>query len=69
MKQLRYGISLILLGNLLYLSYIFFSSDKSSSFGDFSNGFLLGLSIGTNLIGIIMVAIYMSKSKNNKIDK
>lgn len=69
MKQLRYGLSLILFGNLLYLLYILLSSTKSSSFGDFSNGFLLGLSIGINLIGIIIVAIYMSKSKNNKIDK
>lgn len=67
MKQLKLGISLIALGNLLYLMYIFFAKGDSSNFGDFTNGLLLGLSIGTNLVGIVLSGIYISKNnKNNK---
>lgn len=61
MKKETYGIFLIILGNLLYLSYIFFSSKVSSNFGDFSSGVLLGLSIATNLVGIIATVRSMSK--------
>ena len=50
MKKENYGILLIILGNLLYLSYIFFGNKISSSFSEFSSGVLLGLSIGTNLV-------------------
>lgn len=62
MDKLKTGISLIILGNLLYLAYIFFTGNETSSFGDFSRGLLLGLSIGTNLVGIILTVIYISKS-------
>lgn len=63
MKKENYGIFLIVLGNLLYLSYIFFGSKVSSNFGDFSSGVLLGLSIGTNLVGIIATVRSMSKKE------
>ena len=63
MKKENYGILLIILGNLLYLSYIFFGSKVSSNFGDFTSGILLGLSIGTNLVGIIISAKNMSKKE------
>lgn len=66
MKTLKSGISLITLGNLLYLLYIYFAGNESSSFGDFSNGVLLGLSIGCNFIGIILTAIYISKNNVEK---
>lgn len=56
MKKENYGILLIILGNLLYLSYIFFENKISSSFSEFSSGVLLGLSIGTNLVGIIITS-------------
>ena len=56
MKKENYGILLIILGNLLYLSYIFFENKISSSFSEFSRGVLLGLSIGTNLVGIIITS-------------
>ena len=59
MKQLKSGISLIALGNLLYLMYIFFAKGDSSNFGDFTNGLLLGLSIGTNLVGIVFIKIIL----------
>ena len=46
MNKLKTGISLIILGNILYLSYIFFTSNETSSFGEFTKGLLLGLSVG-----------------------
>lgn len=64
MKKLKTGILLIILGNLLYLAYIFFCGNETSNFSDFSSGLLLGLSIGCNLVGIILTVAYMSK--NNK---
>lgn len=64
MKKLKTGISLIILGNLLYLAYMYFNGNSSSSFSDFGSGLLVGLSIGCNFIGIILTVTYMSK--NNK---
>ena len=64
MKNLKIGIFLIILGNLLYLLNLYFGSNGSSPFGDFSSGVLVGLSIGCNLLGIILTVDYMSKNKN-----
>lgn len=66
MKKLRVGTILIALGNLLYLSYIFFCGSKTSDFGNFSSGLLLGLSIGCNFIGIILTAVYITKNNKSK---
>ncbi len=68
MKKLKTGILLIILGNLLYLAHTYFTSNETSNFGDFSNGLLVGLSIGCNLIGIILTVIYITsnKQKSNK---
>ena len=66
MNKLKTGISLIILGNILYLSYIFFTGNEISSFGEFTKGLLLGLSVGTNLVGIILSIIYVVKDKNKK---
>ena len=66
MNKLKTGISLIILGNILYLSYIFFAGNETSSFGEFTKGILLGLSVGTNLVGIILSIIYVAKEKNQK---
>ncbi len=66
MKKLKTGTSLIVLGNLLYLAYIFFCSNETSDFDNFSSGVLLGLSIGLNLVGIVLAVSYMSNNKNNK---
>ena len=63
MDKSKLGLLLVVLGNMLYISYIFFG-DSSSSFGDFTSGLLLGLSIGTNLLGIILIA--MSIKNNNR---
>lgn len=64
MNKLKTGISLIILGNILYLAYIFFTGNETSNFGDFSKGLLLGLSIGSNLVGIILTVVYISKEGN-----
>ena len=66
MKKLKTGTLLIILGNLLYLAYIYFCGNETSDFGNFSSGFLLGLSIGCNLVGIILTVAYMSKNKEGK---
>ena len=51
MRKLKTGTSLIILGNLLYLSSIYFCRNETNDFGDFSSGLLLDLSIGCNLVG------------------
>ena len=66
MNKLKMGISLIILGNILYLSYILFTGNETSSFGEFTKGLLLGLSVGTNLVGIILSIIYVAKEKKEK---
>lgn len=65
MKKLKTGTLLIVLGNLLYLAYVFFCGNETSSFGEFSSGLLLGLSIGCNLVGIILTVAYISKNDEN----
>ena len=66
MRKLKTWTSLIILGYLLYLAYIYFCGNETNDFGDFSSGLLLGLSIGCNLVGIILTIAYMS---NNNIEK
>ena len=63
MNKLKTGIFLIILGNILYLSYIFFTGNETSSFGEFTNGLLLGLSVGINFMGIIISIIYIAREK------
>ncbi len=65
MSKLKTGLSLIVLGNVLYLAYTFFTKGGNSSFGDFASGVLLGISIGVNLIGIVLSALYVS-NENKK---
>ena len=57
---------MMILGNVLYLSYIFFCGNETTPFGEFSSGLLLGLSIGINLTGIILLVLYVSKNEKNK---
>lgn len=66
MNKGKTGILMMILGNVLYLSYIFFCSNETTPFGEFSSGLLLGLSIGINLTGIILLVLYISKNKKNK---
>lgn len=62
MKNLKAGLMLIVLGNILYMCYIYFNGNESSSTSEFISGLLLGESIGINLVGIIISALYV---KNN----
>ena len=55
-----------MLGNILYMCYIYFCGNESSSLDEFSSGLLLGLSIGSNLVGIILMVMYMSKNNKHK---
>ena len=54
LNRLKVSVALIILGNILYLALSFFS-DSNSSFQEFTSGLLLGLSIGINLIGILLL--------------
>lgn len=64
MKKLKEGIFLIIVGNLLYLAHNLFGGNLiNGNFGDFSNGLLVGLSVGCNLVGIILTIGYISKNK------
>ena len=62
MKNLTLGLFLIILGNILYMCYIYFNGNESNSTSEFSSSLLLGKSIGINLVGIIISALYV---KNN----
>lgn len=66
MKEYKSGLSLVIIGNLLYIAYLAFSKNSTSNFGDFSNGLLVGLSIGCNFIGIVLLSYYMSKNNKKK---
>ena len=44
------------------MCYIYFNGNESSSTSEFSSSLLLGESIGINLVGIIISALYV---KNN----
>jgi len=70
MKNLKTGITLIVLGNVLYISKDFFDNVSSSNFSDFTQGFLVGLGIGLNVIGIILVFIHLAREgkKDKHID-
>ena len=66
MNKGKTGILMIILGNVLYLVYTFFCGNETTPFDEFSSGLLLGLSIGINLIGIILVVLFISKNEKNK---
>ena len=66
MNKGKTGILMIILGNVLYLVYTFFRGNEITTFGEFSSGLLLGLSIGINLTGIILLVLYISKNEKNK---
>jgi hypothetical protein len=61
MKKLKVGIFLIVLGNILSLLNEYFTGNETTAFGDFTQGLLLGLSVGMNLIGIILIVVYVAK--------
>ena len=62
MNKGKTGTLMIILGNVLYLAYIFFCGNETTPFGEFNSGLLLGLSIEINLTGIILLVLYISKN-------
>ncbi|NLX41789.1 MAG: hypothetical protein GXY75_07860 [Bacteroidales bacterium] len=61
MKKLKTGITLIVLGNVLYVSKDFFAGISPTAFGDFTEGFLLGLGVGLNVLGLVLAFVYLAK--------
>ena len=61
MKDLKISIILIIIGNLLYITNHFLTENINTN--DFVSGLLVGISIGVNLIGIVLVAKYVAKNK------
>ncbi|MGI6342457.1 MAG: hypothetical protein ACOXZ9_05715 [Bacteroidales bacterium] len=66
MKDLKLGITLIVLGNVLYVSKDFFTNILPTAFGEFTQGFLLGCGVGLNVIGIILVFVYLAKAEKKQ---
>ena len=60
LKQLKVSATLIILGNVLYFALSFFSTG-SSNFSEFTSGFLLGMAVGLNLIGIFLLVVAIVK--------
>lgn len=65
MKKAKIGIGLIILGNLLYLLNEIFTF-SSSNFGDFINGLLLGISVGINIVGIVLIILSFKKEEDHE---
>lgn len=61
MKDLKISIILIIIGNLLYITNHFLT--KNININGFVSGLLVGISIGVNLIGIVLSAKYVAKNK------
>lgn len=66
MNKGKTGILMVILGNVLYLARTFFGSNEITPFGEFTSGILLGLSLGINLIGIILLVQYVVKIEKTK---
>lgn len=63
MKKYISGLFLVVFGLILFFAYLFFAGNAESSFGEFSNGLLLGLSLVIILVGIILIVVIAIKSK------
>lgn len=65
MKKTKIGLGLIILGNLLYfLNEVLTLS--SSNFGDFISGLLLGISVGINIVGIVLIILSFKKEEDHE---
>lgn len=63
MKKLKLSLFLIILGNILYLLHRYIFDKLTSPLGEFTSGLLLGISIGINLIGIILTISYIKEQE------
>lgn len=62
-NNIKIGLFLIIAGNVSYLLNNYFIKNPTSAFGEFLDGFLLGFSVGANVIGIILIMLYISKEE------
>ncbi len=60
-KNSKLGLYLIILGEFLYFLYKFLSPNMTGNVGDFFSGLMLGISIGINLLGIIISVASLNK--------
>lgn len=60
-KNSKLGLYLIILGEFLYFLYKFLSPSMTGNVGDFLSGLMLGISIGINLLGIIISVASLNK--------
>lgn len=61
-KQTKIGIILIIVGEVLYFLQSYLSKNYTN-FNDFISGLLLGVSVGLNLLGIIISVASISKNE------
>lgn len=59
-EKLKTEISLIILGNLLYLSSTFFGGNETSSFGDFGSGLLIGFILLVSITFIVCMILQIA---------
>lgn len=62
---IKSGISLIILGEILYLLLKYFIEEGISDFSNFTQGVLLGISVGIKLIGVILILVYLIKDRKS----
>ena len=60
MNELKAGLSLVVIANICYVLYIYFSKDNTTNLSDFLSGLILGLSVGANIVGITTIAKYIA---------
>lgn len=60
-KLVKSGIALIFLGEGLYLVFSLLKPGGESAFGDFFSGLLLGISVGINLVGLVLAVIGVAR--------
>ena len=65
LKKLKVSLILIVLGNVLYWILSILSNSNNSAFSEFTSGILLGISIGINIIGILLLIYYIVKYDQN----
>lgn len=60
-KLVKSGIALIFIGEGLYLVFSLLKPGEGSAFGDFFSGLLLGISVGINLVGLVLAVIGVAR--------
>ena len=63
LKGLKTSAILIIIGNVLYWILEYRTSNDINPFSEFLTGVLLGISVGINIIGIVLLVSYIVKNK------